>query len=117
MGTASSSSSEGLIPARSAATSSAFAICLDTLRLPIVAFIRPSAPIASDPARDPSAAAALFASRSSRTSLLEVPEVPKWRPMSSRIASTHGSSTAAAAHIAPRTSATLASTIAGFQTT
>ena len=112
--TASSSSSDGLIPARSAATSSAFAICFDDVP---VADLRLHPPERGDRvrrrARDPSAAAAVFASRSSRASLLDPPEVPKWRPMRRSALVDPGVHRAAAAHTAPRRMSTLGSVSAG----
>ena len=111
--TASSSSADALIPDDAAAASSALTICLLTLRLVTFALSRPSPAMAAVVPRDPSAAAAVFARRSSRAMLLPVPDVPKWSAIVVSRSSGHASSRDAAAQMAPRRMMTFGSVSAG----
>ena len=82
VGIDSSTSSDGLIPRREAATSSAFAICLLTFQFVTLAFIWPRAAKAASSSRVANAAAQVFAMRSSRATLFDRLDVPKMAPRS-----------------------------------
>ncbi len=109
VGTASSSSSDALVPRRAAAPSSALAICLLTLRLVTFAFIRPRPANAASVSIEPSAAAQVLASRSSRAILSPRPEVPNTTPSVETRSMAQSVPVSAAAQSTPRRTSTLRS--------
>ena len=102
VGIESSRSSDGLIPRRAAAVSSARAICLLTFLFVTLAFIRPRAAKDAASSSVPSAAAQVLAMRSSRATLFDRPDVPNVTPSSASRSAFHGASLSATAEMVPR---------------